>query len=77
MFISKKHIPRRAVLKGVGATLALPLLEAMIPAATACGGHSRREDARSALPLSASRTARSWIAGRRRKPARTSPCRRS
>ena len=35
MFIFKKHIPRRAVLKGAGATVALPLLEAMIPATTA------------------------------------------
>src|SRR5262252_11197970 len=35
MFITKKHIPRRTVLKSAGATLALPLLEAMVPAATA------------------------------------------
>jgi uncharacterized protein DUF1552 len=35
MFLSKKHVPRRAVLKAAGATIALPLLEAMIPAATA------------------------------------------
>ena len=32
MFISKKHLSRRTVLKGVGATLALPLLDAMTPA---------------------------------------------
>src|ERR1041385_5290310 len=35
MFITKKTIPRRAFLTGAGATLALPLLDAMIPAATA------------------------------------------
>ena len=35
MFITKKHIPRRTVLKGAGAALALPFLEAMVPAATA------------------------------------------
>ena len=35
MFLSKKHIPRRAVLKGAGAIVALPLLDAMIPASTA------------------------------------------
>jgi hypothetical protein len=35
MFLSKKHIPRRAVLKGAGATIALPLLDAMLPASTA------------------------------------------
>jgi len=35
MFISKLAIPRRTFLRGVGASLALPLLDAMIPAATA------------------------------------------
>src|ERR1700750_1625700 len=35
MFLSKKHVPRRTALQGVGATLGLPLLEAMIPASTA------------------------------------------
>src|SRR5919201_921035 len=35
MFITKKAIPRRTFLRGAGVTLALPLLEAMIPAATA------------------------------------------
>ncbi len=35
MFITKKHIPRRAVLKAAGLTLGLPLLDAMFPAATA------------------------------------------
>jgi len=35
MFITKKHISRRTVLKGAGAALALPFLEAMVPAATA------------------------------------------
>src|SRR5436190_7097137 len=34
MFISKKHISRRAVLKGMGVTMALPLLDAMVPART-------------------------------------------
>jgi hypothetical protein len=32
MFISKKHLRRRAFLKGLGATVALPLLDAMVPA---------------------------------------------
>ena len=35
MFITKKHIQRRAVLKGIGATVALPFLDAMVPASTA------------------------------------------
>ena len=34
MFITKKHIPRRTFLQGAGATVALPLLEAMLPAQT-------------------------------------------
>jgi len=35
MFITKKFIDRRTVLRGAGAMIALPLLDAMIPAATA------------------------------------------
>jgi hypothetical protein len=35
MFIAKKHIPRRAFLRGAGVTIALPLLDAMVPAGTA------------------------------------------
>jgi hypothetical protein len=34
MIITKKFIPRRTFLHGLGATMALPLLEAMVPAAT-------------------------------------------
>jgi len=34
MFITRKHLPRRTFLRGVGATLALPLLDAMVPART-------------------------------------------
>ena len=35
MFITKKNLSRRHVLRGAGASIALPLLDAMIPAATA------------------------------------------
>jgi hypothetical protein len=35
MFITRKHLPRRTFLKGVGASLALPLLDAMVPSLTA------------------------------------------
>ena len=35
MFITKKHLERRTFLRGMGATMALPLLDAMIPARTA------------------------------------------
>jgi len=35
MYLTKKHLSRRMVLKGAGVALGLPLLDAMIPAATA------------------------------------------
>src|SRR5215472_1547602 len=35
MFLSRKHLSRRTLLKGAGASIALPLLDAMIPAGTA------------------------------------------
>jgi hypothetical protein len=35
MFVTRKSLPRRTVLRGLGATLALPLLDAMVPALTA------------------------------------------
>jgi hypothetical protein len=34
MFVTKKHISRRTILRGAGMTLALPLLDAMLPAQT-------------------------------------------
>jgi Protein of unknown function (DUF1552) len=34
MFITKKHLSRRAVLRGAGISLALPLLDSMVPAQT-------------------------------------------
>ena len=35
MILTKKHMSRRTMLRGVGATMALPLLESMVPAGTA------------------------------------------
>jgi hypothetical protein len=35
MFVSKRHLRRRTFLKGAGVTMALPLLDAMLPASTA------------------------------------------
>ena len=35
MFLTKKHLSRRTLLKGAGGALALPFLDAMVPAATA------------------------------------------
>jgi len=38
MFITKKALPRRTFLRGMGATLALPMLDAMVPALAAKAG---------------------------------------
>ena len=35
MMITKKSLPRRTFLRGVGATVALPLLDSMVPALSA------------------------------------------
>ena len=35
MFVTKKHVPRRTVLRGLGTALALPVLDSMVPALTA------------------------------------------
>ncbi len=35
MIVTKQHLPRRTLLRGMGATVALPLLDAMVPAMTA------------------------------------------
>lgn len=42
MIITRKALPRRTFLRGMGATLALPLLDAMIPAGTAWARSSSR-----------------------------------
>ena len=34
MFITKKHISRRTMLRGMGAAVALPFMESMVPAQT-------------------------------------------
>lgn len=36
-FLTKKYLPRRSFIRGVGVTLALPFLESMVPAASAFG----------------------------------------
>ena len=46
MMITKKAIPRRTMLRGVGATLALPLLDGMVPALTAMAKTPARRVAR-------------------------------
>ena len=35
MYLTRKHLSRRTALKGLGVSVGLPLLDAMIPAGTA------------------------------------------
>ncbi|MDX1562075.1 MAG: DUF1552 domain-containing protein [Gammaproteobacteria bacterium] len=42
MFIAKKHLDRRTFLRGAGATVALPLLDAMVPAFANTAGQAPR-----------------------------------
>lgn len=46
MFITKKHISRRTVLRGIGAAMALPFFEAMVPAQTAIRKTAAKRPAR-------------------------------
>jgi hypothetical protein len=43
MFITNRPLPRRTVLKGMGATLALPFLEAMVPARRVLGAAANKK----------------------------------
>ena len=50
-FITKKHLSRRTFLRGVGVTLALPLLDSMIPARRRCAQTAATPKTRFALHL--------------------------
>src|ERR1700730_3562278 len=43
MFITQKHLSRRAVLKGIGVTMGLPFLEAMVLVGRALGATAGRK----------------------------------
>ena len=55
MFLTKKHLSRRTLLKGAGVSLALPLLDAMIPAATALSQTAAAQEAAHGILLHSSR----------------------
>jgi hypothetical protein len=61
MVITKKAIPRRTVLRGLGATLALPLLDAMVPAASAQGRTAARPVRRFAITYSGNGVAQGYF----------------
>ena len=56
-FLTRTHLSRRTFLRGMGVSLALPLLDSMIPAATALGPDGGRRRADAARRASTSRTA--------------------
>ena len=59
MIVTGRHLPRRTFLKGMGAAIALPALDAMTPAFAAGlgGGTPRGQRRRFASPSPMSRTA--------------------
>ena len=69
MFITKMHLSRRTMLRGLGASLALPLLDSMVPALTALAGTRRGAGAR-ASACSTCRTACRCRTGSRRPKGR-------
>ena len=70
MIITKSSLPRRTFLRGMGATLALPLLDAMVPAATALANTAAKSCAAARLHLHPERREHGAVdAGRRRRAA--------
>ena len=80
MFLTKRHLSRRTVLRGAGVTLALPLLDAMVPAATALAQTAADAEAAHGVLLHPARRdhgqhlarSRRWTGGRRAARAPTS-----
>ena len=72
-FITKKHLSRRRVLQGMGVSIGLPLLDAMIPAGTALANTAAVPSPRMGFVY----FLHGAIMSRWRKPARTMRSRRS
>ena len=51
MYLAKKHLSRRTVLRGMGVTMALPFLEVMVPAGTAFAKTAASKERLSAIEL--------------------------
>ena len=76
MIITKMALPRRTFLRGMGATLALPLLDAMVPALSRAGQDGRRPGAPPRLHLHAERRDDERVDAERRRARRSTSCRR-
>ena len=71
MIITKKALPRRTFLRGMGATLALPLLDAMVPSLTALADDAGQSARCGGWASSTCRWAATSRAGRRRAATRS------
>ena len=76
MIITKKALPRRTFLRGLGASVALPLLDAMMPVDDRPGQDAGRPGALAAWGSSTCRWDATSPAGRPPVKARSTSCRR-
>ena len=74
MFITKRALPRRTFLRGMGATIGLPLLDSMVPAMTATAQTAAAPTRRLGVRLRAARRDPEPVDARRR-AAPASSCR--
>ena len=74
MIVTRMSLPRRTFLRGAGAALALPLLDAMVPAATALARTAATPDEAARLHLHPER--RQHVASGHRPATAPSSCRR-
>ena len=73
MFVTKKSLPRRTFLRGLGTTVALPWLESMVPAFTALAQSSARPPLRfGAVYVPNGASMRHWMPEAAAASARTS-----
>ena len=66
MIVTKKALPRRTFLRGLGSRMALPLLDAMVPAMTALAATPAHARAAARLRLHADGRASSAVDSARR-----------
>jgi hypothetical protein len=71
MFLTKKHISRRAMLRGLGYGVGLPFLDAMVPAATALAQTAAAPKARMGFFYLGHRTLDSFVKKFRAKTIKT------
>ena len=71
MILTKKSLPRRTFLRGMGAAIALPLLDAMVPSMTAWAKTAAQTGAATGFRLCADGLRHHALASGRRQPVRS------